>query len=289
MAALPCGSPLTRTRSRRLRRRILLRSTVDRAVLPREALLLLRPLPVVRSVKKQLLLDYLVPPPDTVDSDPTDTLLKYFRDSNKTDPGADNRPCPVPARRALREPQICQEFLPIVETELSESLPAQRSTPDRREDAVAFRGYQIPSIVDMVFSSVVPAKGLSLDPLRSTAQALAAATWDAETIVTKEEVEKLVTNLTRACHKLQLTKGLKASYGGVDFTSFCPACPRPVHERDGYGEWCEYCYHEVRPQEVQSSRCSACRQLVNDELGFGEWCSSCFHEVRPLIYQSAGL
>ena len=139
------------------------------------------------------------------------------------------------------------------------------------------------------FSSVVPAKGLSLDPLRSTAQALAAATWDAETIVTKEEVEKLVTNLTRACHKLQLTKGLKASYGGVDFTSFCPACPRPVHERYGYGEWCEYCYHEVRPQEVQSSRCSACRQLVNDELGFGEWCSSCFHEVRPLIYQSAGL
>ena len=103
MAALPCGSPLTRTRSRRLRRRILLRSTVDRAVLPREALLLLRPLPVVRSVKKQLLLDYLVPPPDAVDSDPTDTLLKYFRDSNKTDPGADNRPCPVPARRALRE------------------------------------------------------------------------------------------------------------------------------------------------------------------------------------------
>ena len=46
---------------------------------------------------------------------------------------------------------------------------------------------------------------------------------------------------------------------GVDGT-LCPACERPVLAHDGYGEWCEYCYHEIPPAMKQRMLTSRLRR-----------------------------
>ena len=113
----------------------MLRSALDRTELSRETLLLLRPLPIVRSVKKQLLLDYLVPPPDTICKSITNTILQYSSVSSDTEPGAG---CIVGQRRPLREPQS--------HTETLKTLSTPESTPQLNTFNVPTEPVEMPAV-----------------------------------------------------------------------------------------------------------------------------------------------
>lgn len=196
----------------------------------------------------------------------SECIPQPFKDSNPADPvkyaGKPNK------KRHVESCSGLQSLVGDVPQSVAE-------TPD-------FRGDQVSEVIDMAFAKFTPNLVLNVEPLRSTVQAAAEEVWSAKAKVKGEEVQQLIMQIRTVCEKLHAFQRSNEKVYGVP-CSICPSCPRAVQAEEGYGEWCEFCFHEVRPHIGDLSFCIACRTLVSAGKGLGDWCASCFQHVRPLI------
>lgn len=187
--------------------------------------------------------------------------------------------------------------------QLSIDKPLESERCKQTADDPTFRGSQIPEIIRMIFAKFTPSRARrqqiaagaapgtfelvhNTDPLRAAVEAAAAEKWDAMALVRAKEIEPIFVRTTTALTKLRDLQDRNREKYAVACT-LCPNCCRPVHfDVDPWGEWCEYCYHEVRPVVEGQPQCLACRTLLAGPDDLDGWCCSCNREVRPLLWSS---
>jgi hypothetical protein len=112
--------------------------------------------------------------------------------------------------------------------------------------AVNFRGDQIPNIVEAVIDKFVISVGVEIEPLASRVRDRFTALLAVEPVVPEEVGKQLIDNVLLACQREHLRLQKCKAEHGADAT-VCRSCDRPTWEDEGYEDWCEYCYHEIRP------------------------------------------
>ena len=127
---------------------------------------------------------------------------------------------------------------------------------------------------------------INVEPMRAELKELTSEIWHAEAVLEAVEVERLllvIRSIWKQLLSIQATN--EAMYGQK--CAKCPTCDRPALEIDGWGEWCEYCYHEMRPTVQESERaalCVACRKLVVQEPKCKrKWCKTCEGRFVPIL------
>ena len=181
------------------------------------------------------------------------------------------------------ETNVSSEQIPAVISTASE-VKREDDQPSEAAEDPAFLGSQVPHVIDMVFARQTVGLVLNVEPLRVEVTAMTASAWRPDQVLPACKVQSLICSIRGLCLHLHSIQAENAKRWGAP-ASKCPGCPRPVLPEDLYGEWCEYCYHNLREEMsgMRLAQCIACRDVVSGMDTRGHWCRICADKCLPLL------